>query len=174
MRPFYDKNQGSYFIVWTCQAEPLAMNAWFFHGRLDFVSDRWFFSNLHRFQNFPHGTFIESILPPHRPLARRVRLSQICNDFTLLGFNQAGCLKFHPFPVAIHRIKGSRKWWVKYAPTNQVQTNNSGSKCVLKQEIAVVGHNIIQMHNNIMWDGQYFVKYSSHSIWMVKHSTKYC
>ena len=27
-------------------------------------------------------------------------------------------------------------------------------------------HNIIHVHNNVMWDGQYYAKYSSHSVWM--------
>jgi hypothetical protein len=53
--------------------------------------------------NFPDGAFVDFILWPQHPLA------QLCNDFTLLGFIQVGCLKFHPFLVAIHQIKGFRK-----------------------------------------------------------------
>ena len=29
-----------------------------------------------------------------------------------------------------------------------------------------VGHNIIQIHNNVMWDWQNYEEYSAHSIWM--------
>ena len=35
-------------------------------------------------------------------------------------------------------------------------------------------HNIIQIHNSVVWDWQYYVVYSSHSAWMVEYSTKYC
>ena len=63
----------------------------------------------HCFHNFPGGTFIDFILHPQHPLARRIQLAQLCNNFTSLGFSQAGCLKFHLFPVAIHRIRGSGK-----------------------------------------------------------------
>ena len=66
-------------------------------------------SNSHRFHNFPNGTFTNFILPPQRPLARRHLLAQLCNDFTSLGFSHVGCLKFHPFPVAIPQSRGSRK-----------------------------------------------------------------
>ena len=34
-------------------------------------------------------------------------------------------------------------------------------------------HNIIQIHNSILRDLQYFVEQSSYSIWMVEYSTKY-
>ena len=77
--------------------------------RLDFVIDRWFFFNSHRFHNFPNGTFTDFMLPPQCLLARHIRLARLCNDFTSLGFGQVGCLKFHLFPVAIHRTRGSRK-----------------------------------------------------------------
>ena len=50
--------------------------------------------------NYPDGTFTIFVLPPHRPLARRVQFAQLCNDFTSLGFGQARCLRFHPFPIA--------------------------------------------------------------------------
>ena len=33
-------------------------------------------------------------------------------------------------------------------------------------------HNIIQIHNNALWDWQYFTKYSSHSGWMWKISCR--
>ena len=78
-------------------------------------------SSSHCFHNFPDGTLTDFKLLPQRPLTRRIRLAQLCNDFTLLGFGQASCLKFHPFPVAIHRIKGSRKRY-EYQSTTPVQS----------------------------------------------------
>ena len=59
--------------------------------------------------DFLDGTFTVFIIPPQCPLAWRVRFSQLCKDFTLLGFGQVGCLRFHLFPIAIHQIRGSRK-----------------------------------------------------------------
>ena len=47
--------------------------------------------------------------PSARLLSSFGLLAQLCNDFTLLGFGQAGCPKFHPFPIVIHQIRGSRK-----------------------------------------------------------------
>ena len=35
-------------------------------------------------------------------------------------------------------------------------------------------HNIIQMHNNVLWDWEYFVQYSSHSAWMKEYFVEYC
>ena len=59
--------------------------------------------------DFPDGTFTHFILPPQCPLAWHVRFAQLCDNFTSLGFGQTGRLMFHPFPVAIHQITGSRK-----------------------------------------------------------------
>ena len=59
--------------------------------------------------DFSNGAFIDFILPSHCLITRGAWLAQLCNDFTLMGFGQACCLGFHPFPVAIHHIKGSRK-----------------------------------------------------------------
>ena len=33
-------------------------------------------------------------------------------------------------------------------------------------------HNIIHIYNNVLWDWQYYVKCSSHLVWMVEYSTK--
>ena len=43
------------------------------------------------------------------PLARRIWFAQVCNDFTLLGFGQAGCLKFHSIPIAYFTMI-SHRW----------------------------------------------------------------
>ena len=59
--------------------------------------------------NFPDGTFTDFTLPPLCMLAQCIRLAQLYNDFTSLGFSQAGRLKFNPFPIAIYRIRGCRK-----------------------------------------------------------------
>ena len=45
--------------------------------RLDFVIDRWFFFNSHRFHNFSDGAFTHLILPSQSPLAQLVRLAQL-------------------------------------------------------------------------------------------------
>ena len=58
---------------------------------------------------FSGGAFTNFILPPQHPLAWCVWLAQLCNDFTSLGFGQVGWLRFHPFPVAIHYIRGPRR-----------------------------------------------------------------
>ena len=71
------------------------------------------------------------VLWPQRPFAQHIRLAQLCNDFTSLGFAQVGCLRFHPLPVAYHQIGGSRKRMSK------VLTNGSSSKCILKWEITI-------------------------------------
>jgi hypothetical protein len=55
--------------------------------------------------NFMDDVFTDFILWPQCPLARRVRLAQLCNDLSSIDFGQACCLMFHPFPVAIHQIK---------------------------------------------------------------------
>ena len=35
---------------------------------------------------------------------------------------------------------------------------------LLKQIKIYLSHNIIQIHNNVMWDWQYFIEYSPHSV----------
>ena len=35
-------------------------------------------------------------------------------------------------------------------------------------------HNIIQIHNNVLWDWQYYAEYFSHSYWMWGIFVKYC
>ena len=61
--------------------------------------------------NLPDGAFIDFILPPQSPFVQRVWLAQLCNNFTSLDFSQAGCLRFHMCPLAIHRIRRSKKWY---------------------------------------------------------------
>ena len=86
-----------------------------FLGKLDFVTDRWFFFNLHCFQKFlnilkhTNTIFFIVCVIEGCMLAWHVRLAQLCSDLTLLGFGQVGCLRFHPFLVAIHWIWGSIK-----------------------------------------------------------------
>ena len=67
------------------------------------------FFNPHHLKNFPDGIFTDFILLPRCLLVQRVRRAHFCNDFTSLGFGQAGCLRFHPFPAPIHQIRASRK-----------------------------------------------------------------
>ena len=38
--------------------------------------------------------------------------------------------------------------------------------------IIIVNHNIIQIHNNVMWDWLSYVEYSSHSYWIFYHIYK--
>ena len=35
-------------------------------------------------------------------------------------------------------------------------------------------HNIIQMHNNVLWDWQYYAEYSSNSTRMMEYYVEYC
>jgi hypothetical protein len=63
------------------------------------------------------------------------------------------------------------------SPCSQVGTWNLGlmwigpytTKHVLHKKIMMKHqkkHNIIQIHNNVMWEWHYYTKYSSHSDWM--------
>ena len=49
--------------------------------------------------DFLDGAFTDFKIPSQRPLARRIQLAQLCNDFTSLGFGQAGALRFIRFPL---------------------------------------------------------------------------
>jgi len=41
-------------------------------------------------------------------------------------------------------------------------------------QLILLMHNIIQVHNNVLWDWQYYTEYSPHSHRMWEHSAKYC
>ena len=85
--------------------------------------------------NFPNGASLTSY---SRSTARLLGVFSLLNFvITLLGFGQVGCLKFHPFPVAIHRIVRSRKQYKSSTHLPTKCARGSISKCVLKWEIIV-------------------------------------
>ena len=71
-------------------------------------------------------------------------------------------------------------WWLIPSTNIDFHLPHNGSKgvyCMAKMNEGVNEyqvHNIIKIHNNVLWDWRYGVKYSSHLVWTMKYSTKYC